>query len=71
MTSPIKYQLTKTEQKVIFLLEKGCSNKEISDHLKISKNTVKYHLKNIYKKLDVRNRLEAVYKYIIKNKSNA
>lgn len=70
MVSPSRKQLSKTEYKVIHLLEKGYSNKEISDELNISGNTVKYHLKNIYKKLKVKNRLEAVYKYKYKNRSN-
>lgn len=70
MLSSVKNYLTKSEYKVIHLLEKGYSNKKISDHLKISENTVKYHLKNIYKKLNVKNRLEAVYQFIYKNKSN-
>lgn len=67
MVSSVKNQLTKSEYKVIHLLEKGYSNKKISIHLNISENTVKYHLKNIYKKLKVKNRLEAVYKYKTSN----
>ncbi len=55
--------LSKTEIKIIKLLEKGLSNKRISSQLKNSENTVKFHLKNIYKKLKVKNRGEAVYKF--------
>lgn len=58
-----KSNLTKTELKIIKLLEKGLSNKRISSQLKKSENTVKFHLKNIYKKLKVKNRGEAVYKF--------
>jgi DNA-binding NarL/FixJ family response regulator len=61
------YHLSKTEVKIIELLEKGLSNKSISIKCDISENTVKFHLKNIYKKLKVHNRLEAVCKI---NKNN-
>lgn len=63
----IKRYLTKTEQKLIKYLEKGLSNKAISVKCDITENTVKFHLKNIYKKLKVHNRLEAVCKI---NKAN-
>lgn len=56
------YNLSETEIKIIELLEKGLSNKSISKHCAISENTVKYHLKNIFKKLQVHNRVEALYK---------
>jgi len=57
-----QYHLSKTEIKVIQLLSKGLSNKSISEECEISENTVKFHLKNIYKKLKVHNRLEAICK---------
>ncbi len=57
-----KNSITKKESELVKLLEKGYSNKSISDHLKVSENTVKFHLKNIYKKLGAHNRLEAIYK---------
>jgi len=41
----------------------GLSNKEISNKFKISNNTVKAHLKNIYKKLGVRNRWELITQF--------
>ena len=56
------YHLSKTEIKIMELLEKGLSNKSISLQCGISENTVKFHLKNIYKKLEVHNRMEAIYK---------
>lgn len=67
MDAESKYHLSETEIKIIELLEKGLSNKSISIKCDISENTVKFHLKNIYKKLDVHNRLEAVCKI---NKNN-
>ncbi|MCK5171383.1 MAG: response regulator transcription factor [Bacteroidales bacterium] len=43
-------------------MEKGMLNKSISSQCNISENTIKFHLKNIYKKLKVHNRMEAIYK---------
>ena len=51
--------LTKKEEEVLSVLAKGLLYKEISVQLLISIDTVKKHCKNIYKKLNVRNRTEA------------
>jgi DNA-binding NarL/FixJ family response regulator len=48
------------ERQIILLLSQGHSNKAISDETGKSVNTVKYHLKNIYKKLGAKNRIEAI-----------
>ena len=55
-------QLSVREQEILQLVKKGKLNKEIACSLFISEDTVKKHLKNIYKKLEVRNRTEAVFK---------
>lgn len=63
---PVKrdgFGLTLREREVLDLLAQGISNKEISQKLFISVETVKSHIKNIYKKLEVKNRVEAVKKY--------
>ena len=52
--------LTKAEKLVYNILLKGKLDKEIADLLSISLNTVKKHNKSIYRKLKVRNRLEAI-----------
>lgn len=52
--------LTGRELEVLRYIASGTSNKGISSELFISVETVKSHVKNIYKKLDVRNRVEAV-----------
>ena len=62
MNTELTYKLSEKELKIIKLLEKGLSNKSISIEYSISENTVKFHLKNIYKKLDVHNRVEVIYK---------
>ncbi len=58
--------LTPTEMKVMVLLGKGKSNKEIAFELKCSVKTVKNHLNSIFNKLGVTNRTEAVVKAIEK-----
>ncbi|MBP2644613.1 MAG: hypothetical protein H6Q75_53 [Firmicutes bacterium] len=50
--------LTEREKAVLHLILKGRSGKFISEALNISANTVKYHTRNIYQKLDVNNRQE-------------
>ena len=49
--------LTSRELDITLLIKDGLSNNEISEHLDISINTVKSHVKNIYEKLNVKNRL--------------
>ncbi|MBI5629346.1 MAG: response regulator transcription factor [Elusimicrobia bacterium] len=56
--------LTKTEIKVLALLGKGQSNKEIAAKLDCSVKTVKNHLNSMFQKLGVSNRTEAVVKGI-------
>jgi DNA-binding NarL/FixJ family response regulator len=55
--------LTKRENEILELLAKGYRYKEIADQLKISFDTVRSHLRNIYDKLHVQSRTEAVVKY--------
>jgi DNA-binding NarL/FixJ family response regulator len=59
-----QWNLTTREQEIIDGLVKGDLYKEIADHLGISVPTVRFHLGNIYKKLHVRTRTEAVVKYL-------
>jgi DNA-binding NarL/FixJ family response regulator len=51
--------LSKKETEVLIALSKGFLYKEIAAEQKITINTVKKHCKNIYRKLEVRNRTEA------------
>lgn len=53
------YGLTDRELDVLSLLNLRLSNREIADHLFVSRNTVKDHLQNIYAKLGVHNREDA------------
>jgi len=54
--------LTERELEILALFAEGLSNQEIADKLIISLGTVKAHSSNIYRKLDVRNRAQAVIK---------
>ncbi|MBU1822888.1 MAG: LuxR C-terminal-related transcriptional regulator, partial [Bacteroidetes bacterium] len=48
--------LSERQRQVLDLLVAGLSNKEIADKLFVSENTVKYHIKNIYQLLDLKDR---------------
>jgi len=55
-------QLTRRENEILVLLSKGLLYKELSVQLNITMNTVKQHIHNIYEKLHVQNRTEALNK---------
>jgi LuxR family maltose regulon positive regulatory protein len=52
--------LTDREKKILVYLSNGVSNKEMARKIFVSENTVKFHLKNIYSKLSVSSRLQAI-----------
>ena len=52
--------LTTRERELLTALANGWSNLQIASRIGISRNTVKYHLKNLYDKLGVNNRAMAV-----------
>lgn len=52
--------LTERELEVLRLVAEGFSNREIAERLVIAPSTVKTHLKNLYGKLDVHSRTQAV-----------
>lgn len=59
--------LTKRELEVLAYIAAGYKNHEISTKLRVSKATVKTHINNIYRKLDVNDRLQATL-YAVKHK---
>lgn len=61
--NPFKELLTSREREVLHLLSKGKFYKEIASDLTISIETVKSHCHNIYEKLHVSSRTEALIKY--------
>lgn len=52
--------LTERERQVLRLVAEGLKNQEIADRLVITRGTVRIHVNNIYRKLDVNNRVQAV-----------
>ena len=55
--------LSDREQEVLNLLAAGYRNKEVADKLNVSPMTIKTHIYNIYQKLHVTSRVEAINKY--------
>ncbi len=58
--SPLVDPLTEREREVLACIVAGLSNREIEERLVISRNTVRTHIKNMYSKLGVNGRKEAV-----------
>lgn len=61
--SPLS-KLTACEQELLAALSDGLTNLQIASRIGISVNTVKYHLKNLYEKLEVRNRAMAIGRFV-------
>jgi LuxR family maltose regulon positive regulatory protein len=57
---PLIEPLSERELEILGLIAAGMSNQQIADELIISVGTVKWHLNNIYGKLGVRRRTQAV-----------
>lgn len=55
-------ELSEPESKILTLLAEGCSYKGISKQVYLSVDGVRYHIRNIYNKLEVSNKSEAVAK---------
>lgn len=55
-------ELTEREKQVLYYANQGLRNKEVANLLFISPGTVKKHLDNIFKKLQVSNKIEALNK---------
>ncbi|MDO8541600.1 MAG: response regulator transcription factor, partial [Opitutaceae bacterium] len=53
-------RLTRREDEILDLLGKGLRNRELGDVLGVSEDTVKTHLKSLFRKLSVSDRAEAV-----------
>ena len=56
--------LTPREHEILSLLAKGFLYKEIADQLHISMNTVRVHIQNVYEKLHVHSRSQAIMKFL-------
>lgn len=59
--SPVRLEeFTEREQQILAQIVNYMSNEQIAAQLVVTRDTVKFHIKNIYAKLGVRNRLEAI-----------
>jgi DNA-binding NarL/FixJ family response regulator len=54
-----RHGLTRRELEILRLVSEGHSNAELARQLWVTEQTIKFHLSNIYRKLDVSNRTEA------------
>ncbi|HUB65455.1 MAG TPA: response regulator transcription factor [Methylocella sp.] len=61
--NPLK-GLTHRERDLLAALETGSSNAQLAREFGVSVNTVKFHLRNLFGKLDVRNRTQAICLYL-------
>lgn len=57
-----KLKLNDREYEILVLISQGLTNQQIADKLFLALPTIKTHTSNLYTKLDVRNRTEAVHK---------
>jgi len=55
-------ELSKRELEVLSLMAEGCSNQEIAARIFVSLSTVKTHNQNLFEKLDVKRRTQAIEK---------
>ena len=58
------WNLTEREQEILNYLARGLSAKEIAHHLCVVEPTIRFHLRNVYQKLQVRSRSEAIVKFL-------
>ncbi|WP_052404901.1 LuxR C-terminal-related transcriptional regulator [Bacillus rubiinfantis] len=58
----VKLPLTAREKEILHLILEGLNNQEVADYLSISFHTVKNHVTNIFKKLNVTDRIQAMTK---------
>ena len=58
-----EHNLSDREAEVLPLIFAGYTNQKIADELFVSLNTIKFHVRNIYKKLNIKNKKEAIDLY--------
>lgn len=63
-STPADPELTDREREVLALVAEGNTNAGVAKRLKVSENTVKFHLQNLYLKLGVSNRTEAAAHFL-------
>ena len=71
VSAPEGCDLTRREHEILELLSKGFADKEIAQELSISFDTVRWHLKQVFEKLHVRSRTEAVATFLGSRESSS
>ncbi|MEA2152153.1 MAG: hypothetical protein QOI18_386 [Solirubrobacteraceae bacterium] len=56
-------QLSPRQRQILALIAEGCCNDAIAAQLGVSPNTIKFHIRSLYSRLDVHNRVEAANRY--------
>jgi two-component system nitrate/nitrite response regulator NarL len=64
LSEPWLAQMSEREREVLRGVAQGLSNKEIARHMKLAEVTIKLHLRNIFRKMDVKSRAEAAVKAV-------
>src|SRR5262245_29224216 len=59
-TQPVADQLTQREKEILHLITDGLSNQQVAEQLVVTVGTVKWYLKQIYSKLGVNSRTQAI-----------
>lgn len=59
-TTQLIESLTERERNLLRFVSAGLSNQDLADRLSVSPNTVKWHLRNIFEKLGIKNRVQAI-----------
>ena len=54
-------KLSRRQRELLTLLDRGLSNRDLADIMEISEHTVKVHLWRLFRRLDVKNRTQAVH----------
>jgi len=57
-------KLTERERETLAALAQGLTNRQLAKELSVSLNTVKFHLKNLYEKMGVENRAQAIASFL-------
>jgi DNA-binding NarL/FixJ family response regulator len=58
---PMQEKLSRRQRELLVLLDRGLSNRELAEHLQISEHTIKVHLWRLFRRLEVKNRSQAVH----------
>jgi DNA-binding NarL/FixJ family response regulator len=58
---PVGEKLSRRQKELLKLLDRGLSNRDLAEHMEISEHTVKVHLWRLFRRIDVKNRSQAVH----------